>query len=223
MNQESPVTDFTEAMRKMTLVRLGGANKMAICPVYEACMNVERGQWKSWRVFSPGHISVSVGMFNGKSANLLYYILNYGYLLACDKVTVTTSGKTQEAYKLLRKPILYEYSQVSKQIINVPIALLQTSGAVRGTEEVIVIRGYLLRQIIGMKSKTFARSNKITYEGIYSELDMEDLTGKPLADKSRKVRSHVDALLSEWMEQEFIKDFTVYKEGKTHKGVAITL
>jgi hypothetical protein len=29
-------------------------------------------------VFSPGHISVSVEVFSRKSANLLYYILNYG-------------------------------------------------------------------------------------------------------------------------------------------------
>ena len=28
--------------------------------------------------FTPGHISVSVEVFSGKSANLLYYILNYG-------------------------------------------------------------------------------------------------------------------------------------------------
>jgi len=31
--------------------------------------------------FTPGHISVSVEVFSGKSANLLYYILNYGALI----------------------------------------------------------------------------------------------------------------------------------------------
>ena len=56
MKQQSPVTDFTAAMRKMTRVRLGGVEKMAICPVYEACLNVERGQWKSWSILSRSHI-----------------------------------------------------------------------------------------------------------------------------------------------------------------------
>ena len=36
-------------------------------------------------VFSPGHISVSVRVFSGKSANLLYYILNYGVANISDK------------------------------------------------------------------------------------------------------------------------------------------
>ena len=148
-----------------------------------------------------------------------------GYLLACDKVTVTTSGKTQEAYKLLRKPIIYEYSQVSKQIINIPISLLQTRGAVRGTEEVIVIRGYLLRQIMGMKSKTFARSNKITFAGIYEELDIttDEYSEAMYKKKTHATRRHVEALLTEWKEQGFIESFDIYKEGRLYKGVVINL
>ena len=44
-----------------------------------------------------------------------------GYLLACNKITVEAGGTKQEAYKLLDKPILYEYAQISGQIISVPI------------------------------------------------------------------------------------------------------
>jgi len=146
-----------------------------------------------------------------------------GYLLVCDKVTVTSGGRTQVAYKLLRMPILYEYAQISKQIITIPVTLLQTRGFVRSTEDVIVIRGYLLRQIEGMKSKKFKRSNNITYEGIYNELDMNTLSKKAFADKSLKIRAHVTALLKKWKEQEYIKDFNVYIDGKTPKGITITL
>ena len=146
-----------------------------------------------------------------------------GFLLACDKITVKIAGQNREAYKLLRKPILYEYAQVTKQVITVPTALLRTKEAVRGTEEVIVIRGYLLRQIMGMKSKYFLRSNRITYDGVYAELDMDGLAGKALANKTQKIRGHVSALLEEWTQQKFIKDFSVYKEGNKHRGVIITL
>jgi len=146
-----------------------------------------------------------------------------GYLLACNKVTVSAGGKIQEAYKLLSKPILYEYAQVSGQIINVPIALLQTKEAVRSTDEVIVIRGYLLRQIWGMKSKSFARNNRISYEGIYTELEMGNLSEKAFSDKALKIRRHVDALLHEWIGQKFITGFIIYKEKNAHKGVSIII
>ena len=49
-----------------------------------------------------------------------------GYLLAAEKVTVKLNGTEQEGYRLLRKPILYEYAQVSGQVITVPATLLQT-------------------------------------------------------------------------------------------------
>jgi len=148
-----------------------------------------------------------------------------GYLLACDKVTVTAGGKTQEGYKLLRKPILYEYSQMTKQVITVPIRLLQTKGAVRSTEDVIVIRGYLLRQIIGMKSPVFKRSNKITYEGIYAELDIspEHYSQGVYKKKTHTMRQHIEAILSEWVDQQFIKSFKPYIEGKAYKGISVTL
>ena len=109
------------------------------------------------------------------------------------------------------------------QIISVPIKLLQTREAVRSTEEVIVIRGYLLRAIEGMRSPAFKRNNKITFEGIYKELHMKKLDKKAFKEKSFKVRSHVNAILDEWVEQGYIKAYEQYKERKTIKGVAVTL
>jgi hypothetical protein len=60
-------------------------------------------------------------------------------------------GKEVEAYKLMRSPILYEYAQISGQIISGPINLLSTKDTVYSTEDVIIIRGYLLRQTEWMK------------------------------------------------------------------------
>ena len=151
--------------------------------------------------------------------------LKEGYLLACEKITVTTGGQTKEAYKLLGKPILYEYSQISGQIINVPIKLLQTKEAVRSTEDVIVIRGYLLRQIEYMKSSASKRNNHISYEGIYSELGIteENYNAAMYKKKTHTIRQHVTALLSEWIRLNYLKSYSEYKEGKTIKGVEIIL
>jgi len=148
-----------------------------------------------------------------------------GYLLACDKITVKTGGQVKEAYKLLRKPILYEYSQVSGQIINVPIKLLQTKEAVRSTDEVIVLRGYLLRQIEYMKSPKSERSNNIAFDGIYEELDINEnnYNATEYKKKTYIIRQHVAALLSEWVRHNYIKNYCEYKEGKSIKGITINL
>ena len=148
-----------------------------------------------------------------------------GYLLECRKITVAIGGTTKEAYRLLATPILYDYAQVSGQILTVPIGLLQTKKTVRSTEEVIVIRGYLLRQIEGMKSPSFKRSNKITFEGIYKEMDVSTDTHDATAykNKTRTIRQHVDAILKEWVDQGYIKEYKQRKEGKTIKSIVITL
>jgi hypothetical protein len=148
-----------------------------------------------------------------------------GRLLSFEKISITAGGQTKTGYKMLRNPILYEYAQVSGQIINVPIALLQTKEAVRSTDEVIVIRGYLLRQIEGMKSPSFNRSNKITFEGIYSQLEVSPatLTKAMYKKKTHTIRQHVEALLIEWQRQEYIKGHTQYKEGRIIKGISIIL
>jgi len=155
-----------------------------------------------------------------------------GNLLACNKIHVSVSGKTQEAYRLLGKPILYEYAQMSGQIINVPISLLYTKGAVRSTDEVIVIRGYLLRQIEGMKSDSFKRNNHIRFDGVYAELDIAKeadseantkTQGAAYRIKTKKIRDHVDSILADWVEQGYIKGFEQYKEGTAIKGIVIQL
>ena len=146
-----------------------------------------------------------------------------GHLLACEKITVEAGGHKKEAYHLHRSPILYEYAQISGQIISVPIELLNTKDVVRGSEDVSVLKGYLLRQIEGMKSGSFKRSRNILYAGLYKELGMNDLPPKALADKALKIRKHVEAVLKEWVEQEYIMGYSQYKDGKTIKGVTIAL
>jgi len=78
------------------------------------------------------------------------------------------------------------------------IALLQTGGAVRNTEEVIVIRGHLLRAIEGMKSHKFKRSNNIAFDALYEKLDVfrETLSEAMYKKKTHTIRQHVEAILT---------------------------
>jgi len=160
-------------------------------------------------------------LYNKKIQKTIYQ----GYLLAAEKIIVKISGNEHEAYKLLRKPILYEYAQISGQIITVPSKLLQTKDAVRGTDEVIIIRGYLLRQIEWLRNNNTYRSDNITYQGIYEELEISKivLNNTAYKNKTRAIRNNVKAILEEWKEQGYIIDYKEYQEGKTLTGVKIML
>lgn len=148
-----------------------------------------------------------------------------GYLLNAEKVRVDIKGKIQEAYKLYRKPILYEYSQLSGQIITVPIKLLNTKNKINSTEEVIIIRGYLLRQIEWLKNEKTNRNENIAYKGIYEELEILKTTYDEAMykKKTHNTRNNVKAILAEWIEQQYIKSYKEYKEGNAIKGVTITV
>ncbi|MCL2410814.1 MAG: hypothetical protein FWC97_04140 [Treponema sp.] len=148
-----------------------------------------------------------------------------GYLLAAKKITVKINGEEHEAYKLLDKPILYEYAQISGQIVSVSMKYLQTKNAVRGTDEVIIIRGYLLRQIEWMRNEKISRSDNITYQAIYDELEISRVVYDEIQYKKKtaKIRNHIKAILEEWKQQGYIIDYAEYKNGKTLIGISMMI
>jgi len=163
----------------------------------------------------------------------------HGLLLECDDVLTRISGKQKDAYRLRRAPILYEYAQISKQILSVPIEILQTwkprteeGATVRNTKEVIVTRSYLIRSIEGIKSPHFNRSDKIAFKGLFTELGIStDSVGSAATTdagreaayrkKTKNIRDHVTTILTAWQCQKYIKGFEQYKIGKTIAGITI--
>jgi hypothetical protein len=89
-------------------------------------------------------------------------------LLEARGIIVEAGGAKVEAYKILAIPVLYQYSQRSKQIISIPSGLLDTKEATRNTEEIISIKEYLIRRIEIMKHDK-DMSNKIIYDTIFDE------------------------------------------------------
>lgn len=138
-------------------------------------------------------------------------------ILNAQKIDIEAGGNTVTGYQFNSEPILYKYAQQSKQIINVPVKLLNTKSALSSTDEVIVIREYLLRRIETMKN-TNGKSNKVLYDRIYEETGLEE---KPTKQKADKIRTSIKKLLDYWKSEKYINDYQEYKEGRAFKGIEI--
>ncbi|WHY88205.1 hypothetical protein QNH39_10335 [Neobacillus novalis] len=143
------------------------------------------------------------------------------YVLSAKKVMVKAGGHEVIAYKFLGKPLLYEYAQISKQVVTVPIKLLKTKddkGTTWSTKDTILIREYLLRRIETMKkSKGKKQSNKILLEKVYYEIGHL----MPTKEKAFKIRNTADKLLKKFRNDRYIKGYNFYKENKSFKGIEV--
>ena len=128
-----------------------------------------------------------------------------GPMIAADRITVKVSGIKKRGYRFLRSPLLYDYSKLFNQVISVPIKLLQTSDELRSTEDVIVIREYLICQIEMMKHPKTKRNNHIRYDGIYELLGVTEDAFCDYPKKIFKVRKYTKNILDVWVEQKYIK------------------
>ena len=148
----------------------------------------------------------------------LPYLKNFDdYILPVKSATVVINGAEVKGYVFWGKPMLYEYCEATKQIITVPIHLLNTK-SVKSTPEIIVIKEYLIRQIELLKNG-YRDNNGILYETIFSECSI------PFKENDRTVqkryRDYIKKLLEEWKEKKHIKAYKEYKQGCKLVGVEI--
>lgn len=130
------------------------------------------------------------------------------------------NGEEIGAYQFNTIPILYSYSKRIGQVITVPMEMLDTRKLIKTTNELTVIKGYLIRRIETMKRKGSKLSNKIQYETItgYAGLGM----GINQTRKAGKVREQVTAILDHLTEKGMIRGHAPYKIGRAFIGVEIT-
>ena len=140
------------------------------------------------------------------------------YLLPAKKITVKAGGNEVDAYKIIEMPDLYKYSQQTKQIISIPLNVLDTKKAIRSSEEIITIKEYLIRRIEMMKHNK-SLSNKIIYEVIFEEIGIAN----PDKKKSFALRATIKAIFELWKKKSYIQNYTEYKQSKSIKGIEITL
>lgn len=165
---------------------------------------------------------------NKKIDDLQEYIQE-DYMIPAKKATLTFNNKTVNGYKLHAKPLMYDYSQISKQIITVPLKILNTKDgtsdddSINNSPEITVIRAHLIREIewikAEMKKKHPKRNNKIALENIYELLELDS----PPKKKALKIREHISKILNNFVNKKYIKGYETYKKGRTIMGFQIAV
>lgn len=143
-------------------------------------------------------------------------------LLPIKELTVRKpqTGETVTAYKLLDEPALYTYSKSIKQIISVPIGLLDTKTIKKNSAKLTVVREYLIKRISSMKnSKASANSRKIKYSKLFSETGIDE-NAMAQAERNRE-RKYIALILEDFKAKGFISEFSEYKAGRSFDGVEI--
>ena len=166
------------------------------------------------------------------------------YLLTLDKMEVIAGGQkvvaykviktpilyeysrlTGQVYKVIKTPILYEYSRLTGQVITVPAALLdirdKTGAKIPNTERRIAIKGYLMRRISIMKGQNSKnQSCHILYDSLYNEV----CSTEPTQKEKRLIRDYIPCgVLEYWKSEKFIKDYEELTHGKKKIGIEIKI
>lgn len=167
------------------------------------------------------------------------------YLLTADAIKVQAGGKTVRAYRIIKTPILYEYAAAVKQVLTLPASVLDvkeisemtvdgakklTIGArLPNTESRILIKGYLIRRIEGMKGKNGLNNPVIalydyqrdgeTHQGLYSIAGNPD----PTRTEANRIRDNAEKMLAYWAATGYIKSFEAQTERKKITGYKITV
>jgi len=159
------------------------------------------------------------------------------YLLAADVIDVKAGGETVKAFQIIKPPILYEYAAAFGQVLTLPASMLDiktldkdgkpTSRSLANTGQRIVIKGYLLRRIEGMKGDNNLDSHSISLYGY--EKNGEDhpgicgIAGKPNANRieTQRIREDVEKMLSYWRAVGHIKGYEAQTTGRKITGYKI--
>lgn len=159
------------------------------------------------------------------------------YLLPLEKIQVMAGNhlKVMEAYRLIKKPVLYEYTEKVGQFITFPTILLDTKKkGLSDTVEVIQIKRYLIQRIEQMHHDNKLSSKKISYYWIDSKKGKErgllptmgfkrqDFSEKEWRKLKSRIHRSVKKVLLHFAEIGYIAGYSIDYEGRQKiKGVII--
>ena len=184
---------------------------------------------------------------DGKPAKFVYD----NFLLSMDRVEARAGNKEIKAYRLIREPMLLEYSEMTGQLLTAPAALLNikdsTGATIANTDSRISIKSYLWQRVAGMKydertaaealqkhnarrskdksieEKPLAAFRKQSRTILFETLFKESGQDTPNREMQRRNRDFAMDVLQYWKQQGYIKDFEQQTKGRAITGVTITI
>lgn len=146
------------------------------------------------------------------------------YFLPLEKTTIILkNGETKEAYRFLSAPPLYEYSKNIKQVISVPIKLLDSRKTLKNSPTIAVMREYLIKRISSMRSEKTAGANShnIKYSTIFENTGIDE--NKLSKTQRMRKREQIRKILDYFVTEDFIAGYAEYKKGRTCEGIQIQI
>lgn len=182
-----------------------------------AIRQIEKSIWKmgSTRIYIDSTEQMrAAGIIDSKRARSVMS----EHMINLRELTVIAGGSYKTAYRLLTVPIIYSYSVMEDQILNIPRELLNTKDVMRSSETIMMIRYHLLRRIETMKQSPADADYTISYESLYA------LVGSPEERQARAaIRSSTEKLLNNYTKMGYIAGFRRLKQGTVILGVTILL
>ena len=133
------------------------------------------------------------------------------YLLPLEKIQVIFKGSQQieTAYRLIKIPAIFEYSQCLKQFITIPITLLKLT---KPTLELICLRIAVLKRVLCICHGNM-KYNRLTFDTLLRKAGIEI---KSQTQKQRYIQA-VKQTLELLKEQKLITNYTTTTESKENK------
>ena len=160
------------------------------------------------------------------------------YLLPLEKIFVQAKGAgkkpgdTMTAYRFIKTPAILEHARALDQLYRVPVELLQT-GEISATDDVVVLRDYLLERIYAAKDERLSRT--ILYSALYDLLEAAEPSPYGITEKEYKsaltqyrkktatIRRNTKGLFDNWKKQGLLKGYSERKKGKAYDAITIIL
>ena len=149
------------------------------------------------------------GYNDGKPLKLESYILPCEFL---DGYIV--NGKPTTVIKFFKVSALYQSAEVQNgQILSYDKKLLAIPD-VKNTDDVIVLKGYLLRRVLEIMAHKQMK-NTILLDTVFHDTGFSDLT----RDKKRKLLAHIEKFFEYWLSEKKLKSyFFIDRKGNKLKG-----
>lgn len=140
-----------------------------------------------------------------------------GRILLGDFVNLEyTNGEEAEFLRLASIPPLFLYlKDFKRRVSNVPVKKLMVSD-LSNTELIVTLKTYLAQRIEQML-RSNNLSNKILYDTIYKNLEID----KSEKQQRRRVREHTEIILQAYRKNGYIKNYKIEKKGIKYYGVIV--